>query len=309
MDSFEYVLAVAEEKSITKAAAKLFITQPALTLRINRLEKELGIQIFDRSRIPLEVTEEGLLYITEMKKIKSHEEKLRNALYAMTHKTNRHLTLGIGINRGSLWLPVLLPRLRQIDPNLSIQIRETSDGTMEQLIKSGEIDAGIMGSAILSQELTSIPLGKEPLFWAFHTDHPALRGKDLSNNSPHHPCIITPECLNRQTFIFSQEPYGITRYFHLVCSLYHITPGNILNIANTETAYRLAGAGMGITLTFAHYHNKISVDGINRPILCSIHNHMLERSSVLACRLAREDDPLIQLLAAEVKKVAALYGY
>ncbi len=60
MDSFEYVLAVAEEKNITKAAAKLFITQPALTLRINRLEKELGIQILTEAGFLWKLPKKGL---------------------------------------------------------------------------------------------------------------------------------------------------------------------------------------------------------------------------------------------------------
>ncbi len=243
-----------------------------------------------------------------MKKIKAHEEKLRNTLYEMTHKSNRHITLGIGINRGSNWLPILLPRLRRIDPNLSVQIREGSDGNMEQLLRNGEIDAAVMGSAVLSQELTSVPLGKEPLFWALPSGHPALRGMDLSNNSPESPCVITPDCLNRQTFIFSQEPFGITRYFHLICGLYHITPGNTLNIANTVTAYWLAGAGMGITLTFPYYHAMQAVMPVKKPVLCTLHNHMLERDIILAYKLSREEDPLIQLLASEIMRNPYLMG-
>ena len=53
MDSFEYILAVAEEKNMTKAAAKLFVTQPALSISINRLEKQLGFKIFDRTQLNL----------------------------------------------------------------------------------------------------------------------------------------------------------------------------------------------------------------------------------------------------------------
>lgn len=59
LDKFEYVLAVAEEKNLTKAAKRLYISQPGLTSYINKLEQYLGIKLFDRSTSPIRVTEAG----------------------------------------------------------------------------------------------------------------------------------------------------------------------------------------------------------------------------------------------------------
>jgi len=304
MDSFEYVLAVAEERNITKAAAKMFITQPALTLRLNRLEKELGIRIFDRTQSPIALTREGAYYIAEMKKIRASEEQLHNALYEMSRKTDSHLTFGIGLNRGRMWLPKLLPRLQRLDPHMTLQIYEASDGAMEQLLKDGTIDAGIMASAMLSQELTSIPIGTENLYFAVPEEHPMLRGYDISKNSPDHPCMIKPEQLNQQTFIFSRQPYGLTRFCHLIFSLYHITPGHVLNIGNSETAYWLSGAGMGITIAFEQYHRTLpQAPDEKRPILCSISNHPLERKVFLACKMSNQENPRIHLLADQIREL------
>lgn len=304
MDSFEYVLAVVEERNITKAAAKMCITQPALTLRLNRLEKELGIRIFDRTQSPIALTKEGAYYIEEMKKIRASEERLHNTLYEMANKTDSHLTFGIGLNRGRTWLPKLLPKLQKLDPLMTLQIYEASDGAMEQLLKDGTIDVGVMASAIISQNLVSIPIGTEKLFFAVPADHLMLRGMDVSENSPEHPCIIQPEQLNQQTFIYGRQPYGITRFCNLVFSLYHITPGPILNIGNSETAYWLAGAGMGITITFAEYHQILpqSVEE-KRPVLCVIDQHPLERKVFLACKMSDQEDPRIHLLADQIRQL------
>jgi len=303
MDSFEYVLAVAEERNITKAAAKMFITQPALTLRLNRLEKELGIRIFDRTQSPIAITREGAYYIAEMKKIRASEEQLRNTLSEMSQKTDSHLTFGIGLNKGRIWLPRLLPQLQKLDPLMTLQVYEASDGAMEQLLKDGTIDAGIMTSAILSQELTSIPLGTETLFFAVPAEHPILHGYDISKNSPEHPCIISPEQLNQQTFIFSHQPYGVTKFCQLIFSLYHITPGHVLNIANSETAYWLSGAGMGITIAFEQYHRALpQAPDERRPVLCSISNHPMERKVFLACKMSNQNNPRILFLAEQIRK-------
>ena len=67
----------AEYRNMTKAADQLYLTQPAFSLRIQRLEKELGIQIFDRSTRPISITPEGQAYIQGMTRIRNEEEKVK----------------------------------------------------------------------------------------------------------------------------------------------------------------------------------------------------------------------------------------
>ena len=76
-EKWNYVLAIAEEQNLTRAAKRLFISQPALTLYLNRLEKELGVKLFDRSRTPILLTEAGKYYVEQMKKISAAEQSLR----------------------------------------------------------------------------------------------------------------------------------------------------------------------------------------------------------------------------------------
>ena len=64
-EKWNYVLAIAEEQNLTRAAKRLFISQPALTLYLNRLEKELGVKLFDRSRTPILLTEAGKYYVEQ----------------------------------------------------------------------------------------------------------------------------------------------------------------------------------------------------------------------------------------------------
>ena len=80
LDKLDYVLALAEERNLTRAARKAFISQPTLTNYINRLEEQLGVKLFDRSVTPIEITRAGALYIEQMKKIQLAETNLRNEL-------------------------------------------------------------------------------------------------------------------------------------------------------------------------------------------------------------------------------------
>lgn len=305
MNTFEYVLAVAEERHLTRAAERLFITQPALTLRLNRLEKELGIKLFDRSKTPIEITREGELYIAEMQKIEAQKERLFRTLHSMSEEQPEHITLGIGLNRGKLVLPVLLPYLKKTEPSLTVQIHEAADGDMEQLIKKGTVDAGILGSAIMSSELFSEVLAKEKLLLAVPAQHPVLAGIDTSGNTLDHPCVLQPEQLNGQVFIMGADSYGLTRFSNLLFSLYHIRPKYILNIGNSETAYLLAATGVGITLTVAGIDSAPFPARLARPIYCVLPNFLLERNVVFACRLARKDEAVLQKV---MKRLMELYS-
>ena len=79
-DRLNYVLAIAEERNITAAAHKLYVSQPTLTVYLNRLESELGVKLFDRSRTPITLTPAGVYYIEEMKKIEESEQKMRSSI-------------------------------------------------------------------------------------------------------------------------------------------------------------------------------------------------------------------------------------
>ena len=304
MDSFEYILAVAEEKNMTKAAAKLFVTQPALSISINRLEKQLGFKIFDRTKSPIELTSEGSLYIQEIRRIRQEEEKLILKLQRHQFHGENHISLGLGINSCPFWLPILLPHLKQKRPELTVQIYDTFDGKMENLIETNEIDAGVMSSIPLSQKLSYIPIGTQRIFLSVPMGSPVLDGLDISNNDIDHPCIIDPKRLNDQVFIYGKLAYGLSRFTKLVLSKYQIRPKSVLNLGNSEASYWCAGAGLGITFSSEEYAlNPIAAKSYPRPVICSIENTLWKRPIVLACKNSRTDEPLLQEIASTIREL------
>ncbi len=80
LDKLDYILAIAEEQTLTRAAKKLYVSQPTLTNYINKLEEELGVKLFDRSVTPVQVTRAGALYIEKMKRIQQESDNLKHAL-------------------------------------------------------------------------------------------------------------------------------------------------------------------------------------------------------------------------------------
>ena len=100
LNCYQYVISIAENASISKAAKELFITQPALTKYLNKLEADLGVRLFDRSISPLQITYAGELYVQEGRKIIEMHKRLNQQISEMSNMQRGRLT--IGINR--IWI-------------------------------------------------------------------------------------------------------------------------------------------------------------------------------------------------------------
>ena len=85
LDKLNYLIVLAEEQNLTRAAKRLYISQPALTAYLNRLEKSLKVKLFDRSTTPIRLTSAGQLYLSEMQKIESRQNEVLETIHRMEY--------------------------------------------------------------------------------------------------------------------------------------------------------------------------------------------------------------------------------
>ena len=163
-DKFEYVLAVAEEQNLTRAAKKLFVSQPTLTVHLNRLEEELGVKLFDRSASPITLTPAGQYYIEQMKQIAAKEKKIRCDLQGIACPTI--LTIGIGQVRGRHLLPLVLPDFCALHPDVQIRLVQMPEQNICASLKQGQIDLVIGVLQNLWPEIEEIHLLRERMVLA-----------------------------------------------------------------------------------------------------------------------------------------------
>lgn len=161
LDKFDYVLALAEERNLTRAAKKTFISQPALTNYINKLESQLGVKLFDRTVSPIQITRAGALYIERMKKIQMAETACSASCRALgAQETVFHF--GIGATRGSHWLPFLIPEFCRRHPEVALQLHEHGEAFLEDGVRRGEIDLafGALNTSYLELPVKSWPTSR-----------------------------------------------------------------------------------------------------------------------------------------------------
>ncbi|MCD7909188.1 MAG: LysR family transcriptional regulator [Clostridium sp.] len=263
MNQYRYVIAVAENASISKAARELFITQPALTKYLNKLEEDLGAVLFDRSVTPLQITYAGKIYIETGRQILELQKRLEQQLGEISNLQRGSLSIGINSERGSWCLPLLVPEFKRRYPGIELQISEGHSQFLEDELLKNHIDLAIGTLPLLSPELDFKFLSDEPIILAVPMNHPLAQKYDLSRNTPLTPYYLKPERLNGQNMITLGREQGMGRIAYQFFERHGIRPNIVMTFRNNATALRMASAGMGMIFAIA---DSVSRANLIRPM-------------------------------------------
>jgi DNA-binding transcriptional LysR family regulator len=140
MNEKDYVLEVYKERSFSTAAKNLYITQPALSASVKKIEKELGITIFDRSTSPIALTEEGKVYIEAIEKIKRIEEETKIKILDINELRSGTIRVGGENFVSSFILPKIIMEFSNRYPGVNVEIIESSAPNLRQLLSGEAID-------------------------------------------------------------------------------------------------------------------------------------------------------------------------
>jgi DNA-binding transcriptional LysR family regulator len=236
-----YFVAIAEERSFTRAAERLWVAQPGLSTQIRRLESELGVQLFERHTRGVDLTTAGELFL----------ERARTALAAadIARSTGHDLEEGLagsvrlGVATGVAWLgaPEFLYQFGRRRPAVELTVIESHGGTLLRDLRDGRVDALIAPSEFGSAELRRVRLGREP--WLVL----AGRGHELAGHAS-----VTPGDLAGERFVVTGHRDG-SGYDGLVAdTLEAIGVTAVLERAGSGPAlFRPVAAGEALALTTA----------------------------------------------------------
>ncbi len=136
----EYVIVIAQEKNLSKAAERLFISQPALSRFLGKLENELGTPLFERKNRQYVPTMAGELYLDTARKILRLQQQFDAELKSLIQTSRGVISMGITPGRGHTLLPHVLPAFREYFPDYEIQVYEENVETLEQYLMNGTIE-------------------------------------------------------------------------------------------------------------------------------------------------------------------------
>ena len=162
----DLIYTIYEQLSFSKAAQKLFIAQPALSLTVKKLEQQLGVPLFDRTTKPISMTEAGMEYIHAVEQLRSVEESFKNYVRKVNRMEAGSLDIGSNQLLSSLILPRYIDRFIKQYPNISLRVIDANSTTLEQELSIGNLDL-VIDNHILPPELfEQHKIGQEHLFLA-----------------------------------------------------------------------------------------------------------------------------------------------
>lgn len=187
ISQLEYIIALDTYRHFGKAAEHSFITQPTLSMQINKLEDNLGVKIFDRSRQPVVPTELGAMILEQARKVVNEAKKMEEIIENQKLEVSGTLKIGVIPTIAPYLLPLFAKSFMNKYPAIHIQVQELLTEDTLAKIKSEEIDVGILVGPLNDHSFREIPIYYEKfLGYAHKTDlepaDKAITGNDLENN-------------------------------------------------------------------------------------------------------------------------------
>lgn len=171
----KYVLAVAEHQNFTRAAQKTFVTQPTLSMQIQKLEDELDVLIFDRGKKPIELTEIGAKIVNQARNIVNEANRITDIVDQQKGYIGGEFNLGVIPTVMPTLLPMFLTNFIRKYPKVKLKIEELNTDRIIQRLEEGHLDAAIAATPLENDNIIERPLYYEP-FMAYVPQNHRLAG-------------------------------------------------------------------------------------------------------------------------------------
>lgn len=238
----QYTLQIAEEKNFSRAADKLHIAQPSLSQQLSKLERELGVKLFQRNTSTVELTYAGASFIAHAQKIMDAVAQLRQEMDDISQLRAGRVVVGSMPITGSHLLPYVLPAFKESYPDIQVTLLEDTSLNLEKLTAGGGTDLSLLSLPLQEPTLSYVPIGEEIIDLAVPPNHPLTeipgvqeRGVELAQ-------------LQAEPFIVLKKGQGFRKLTVELCRSAGFEPNVVFESNNIETVQSLVAAGMGITL-------------------------------------------------------------
>ena len=235
----QYVLAVAEYKNFTLAAEKCFVTQPTLSMQIQKIEEELDIQIFDRTKKPIQLTDIGLKIVNQAKNIVNEADRIQDIVQHQKGFIGGDFRIGIIPTIMPTLLPMFLNNFIKKYPKVNLIIEELNTDEIITKLNNGHLDAAIAATPLNEDKIKEIVLYFEP-FVAYIPE----------NNSIYNKKEIEVSDLNLDEILLLQDGHCFRDGILNLCKNVSKSERSNFQIesGSFETLIKLADEGLGITL-------------------------------------------------------------
>ncbi len=245
MDSrdLEYVTAIARTGSFSQSARLLFISQPALSQYIRRLEKNLGVTLFYRSRNKVELTPAGAYYVKKGEAILRQMQELEQTIRHWQQADQQQLSIGVSQFYGKWFLTPYLQDIQKLLPGYRIQIVDGESRQLELQMVQRKLDFAIFPEPVIHKEIRFLPLGTEEILFAFSKENQEAMAL-LSQ--AFHDGFLDLRHYQDFPFVLPKEGLKMHKAALKICRHLGFQPQSVYSSENLDTVYSLINHNYGV---------------------------------------------------------------
>ncbi|WP_434509691.1 LysR substrate-binding domain-containing protein [Desulfitobacterium sp. AusDCA] len=285
---------VAEEKSFTKAAQVLHITQPAVTQHIQNLENDFNVSLLDRGKRTVTLTKAGHIVYHQAKQILTYYNETKRLVDELIYEDSGSMVISSSYTFGEYILPYVLKEFQIRYPRVSFMVNIVNSDDVIHQVQNREADIGIVETEISSSEnLKAVPFFEDTVSFFAASNHNFYTGEG--------PTI---EELSRQTWILREKGSGTRKVTEKALEEFGIIPAHTLELGSIQIIKEAVEAGLGISaLSNWTVHKELSLNTLK---LVNPENLSLQRSFSYIYLPAEWQTKTIQLFADCLNKISSL---
>jgi len=291
-----YFVAVASERSFTGAAARLNMSQPPLSRRIQEIEEELGVPLFNRESRPLSLTPAGRLLHEQALQVLQRVDEMAGTMKRFVQAERPRFVLGLIPSGFHDRLPEVIRRYQQLAPDIDFVLSEMSSLEQVVALKEGRIDAGLGRIRVEDQGIRREILREEEVLAAMPPDPAALDRNGTDAREP----VSLEDVARHRVILYPREPRP--SYADAIVSIFRdhgIQLERPIEVSEVQTALIMVAAGMGACLIPASARRLVHPEVICRPIRPAVTSPVV---------LSHRPDDSSPQLASFIRTLAELYG-
>ena len=237
LNELRFIVAVAQEKSFRRAAEKSYISQPALSLAIQKLEEELGVRIFERSRSDIGITPVGILIVEQAQRALEEVERIRQIAVQGRSQLESPLKIGIIYSVGPYLLPELIPALKEVAPSMPLEIEENITANLDVQLKNGKLDVIVIALPFGDAGILTHPLYDESFEVVVNSAHRWVKRRS-----------IHPEELAGEKVLLLDSGHCFSNQVAEACPEMTRKGAEVQQGTSLETIRNMVASGLGITV-------------------------------------------------------------
>lgn len=254
LTELKYIVTLAKEQHFGRAAEQCFVSQPTLSIAVKKLEEELGVSLFERTKNSVHVTEVGQRVVEQAQNVLHQADVVKDIAQFGKDQLSTPLNVGAIYTIGPYLFPHLVPQIRSVAPQMPLYIEENFTARLREKLRSGKLDAIIVALPFDEPDVVTRPLYEEPFVMLLPKDHPWSEQKAIDSSN----LVETELLMLGEGHCFRDQVLEACPSLNQVIQTQHtITEGSSLETIRMMVATGLGASVLPQSATDSHYQSEM----------------------------------------------------